>query len=228
MSSKIIIRYLLICVYCLSSCVGKPTSNRNVKADSLSNTNVDSSIKFYTVEHNKYLTFDTLRFLIPKDMNINSANVYNGIYEIKGNSFRRHKSLIFNNHAFLTTAEDLGKGIRTHLYVFDIRNKSLIKDPIFKRNYLYSSAGIFIIDRSTHRILSVNKPEWYDAKQENIIPASISYIKGIYFENLKNVYKVGDEIPGDTSLVSFFNKSMAANNKEVLVLPKDWWKTNEK
>ena len=228
MSTKVIIRYLLIiCVYFLSSCESKPTSSRDVTSKSPIDINADSSMKLSSVENNKYLTFDTLKFLIPKDLNINSSNVYSGIYEIKGTSFKRHKSLIFNNHAFITTSKDLGRGIRGYLYVFDIRNKSLIKDSTFKRNSLYSSAGIFIIDRNTNRIFSVDKPEWYDAKQENIIPASISYIKGGYFENLKNVYKVGDEIPTDTSLVSFFNKSMATNSKDVLSLPSDWWKPNK-
>lgn len=227
MNTKAIIRYLLICVYFLSSCESKPTSSRDVTSKSPIDINADSSMRLSSVENNKYLTFDTLKFLIPKNININSSNVYSGIYEIKGNSFKRHKSLILNNHAFLTTSEDLGRGIRGYLYVFDIRNKSLIKDSTFKRNSLYSSAGIFIIDRNTHRIFSVDKPEWYDAKQENIIPASISYIKGNYFENLKNVYKVGDEVPTDTSLISFFNKSMATNSKDVFPLPNDWWKPNK-
>jgi hypothetical protein len=227
MNTKVIIRYLLICVYFLSSCESKPTSSRDVTSKSPIDINADSLMKLSSIENNKYLTFDTLKFLIPKNLNINSSNVYSGIYEIKGNSFKRRKSLIFNNHAFLTTSEDLGKGIRGYLYVFDIRNRLLIRDSTFKRNSLYSSAGIFIIDRNTNRIFSVDKPEWYDAKQQNIIPASISYIKGNYFENLKNVYKVGDEVPTDTSLVSFFHKSMAANSKDVLPLPNDWWKPNK-
>ena len=212
MNRKNNIRYLLICVYCLSSC-------------SLNNRNIDSSIKFKTVEQNKYLILDTLRFLIPKDENISLDNVYMGIIESKKNSFERHKSLIINNYAFLTTSEDLGRGIRSYLYVFDIRNKSLIRDSLFKHNYLYSSAGIFVIDRSTLKIFSVDKPDWYDAKQEEIIPASISSIKGYYFEYLKVVYKIGVDIPSDSSLVSFFYKSMLTNDKEVFELPKDWWKS---
>lgn len=227
MNTKAIIRYLLICVYFLSSCESKPTSSRDVTSKSPVDFNADSSMKLSSVENNKYLTFDTLKFLIPKNLNINSSNVYSGIYEIKGNSFRRHKSIIFNDHAFLTTSEDLGKGIRGYLYVFDNRTKSLVKDSTFKRNSLYSSAGIFIIDRNTNRIFSVDKPEWYDAKQENIIPASISVVKGGYFVNLKNVYKVGGEVPTDTSLVSFYNKAMATNSKDVLPLPNDWWKPNK-
>ncbi|MFB0493888.1 hypothetical protein ABID99_000125 [Mucilaginibacter sp. OAE612] len=226
MNTKVILGYLLICVCFLSSCQRKPTASRDVTS-SPTEINADSLMRLSLVENNKYLTFDTLKFLIPEDLNIDLSHVYSGIYEIKGNSFKRHKSLIFNNHAFLTTCEDLGKGIRAYLYVFDIRSKSLIKDSTFKRKFLYSSAGIFIVDRKTNRIFSVDKPEWYDAKEENIIPASISYIRGDYFENLKNVYKVGDEIPTDTSLVSFFNESMAASSKDVLLLPNDWWKPNK-
>lgn len=227
MNTKVIIRCLLIYVYLLSSCESKQTSSRDGMSKSSIDINADLSMKLSSVESNKYLTFDTLKILIPNNVNINSNNVYDGIYELRGNSFKKHKSLIFNYHAFVITSEDLGKGIRGYLYVFDTRNKSLIKDFTFKRNSLYSSAGIFIIDRNTHRIFSVDKPEWYDAKQENIIPASISYIKGNYFENLRNVYKVGGEAPTDTELISFFNKSMAANSKDVLPLPSDWWKPNK-
>jgi len=224
MKTKDIIKYLPICIYFLFSCGSKPTSSRSVTSKSPVDINADSLMKLLSVDNHKYLTFDTLKFLIPKDVNINSGNVYSGIYEIKGNSFKRHKSLIFNRHVFLTTFEDLGMGIRSRLYVFDICNKSLIRDTAFNRYYLYSSAGIFIIDRSTQRIFSVDKPEWYDARQTSIITASISYIKGNHFENLKNVYKVGDEVTTDTSLVSFFTQSMAPESKDVLPLPDDWWK----
>ena len=227
MNTKVIIRYLLICVYFLSSCQSKPTSGRAVNSKLRKDINSDSSMRISSVENNKYLIFDTLKFLIPKNLNIDSSNVYSGIYEVKGGSFKRYKSIIFNNHAFLSTSEDLGKGIRGYLYVFDIRNKSLVKDSTFKRNSLYSSAGIFMIDRNTDRIFSVDNPEWYDAKQQNIIPASISYIKGGYFEYLKNVYKVGNEVPTDTSLVTFFKQSMTTNSKVVLPLPNDWWKSNK-
>ncbi|WP_133999243.1 hypothetical protein [Dinghuibacter silviterrae] len=161
---------------------------------------------------------------IPKDAHIDSTNLYNGIYELTGKSIKKHKSITFNNLIFVTTSEDLGDGIRGYLYVFNTRNKLLIRDTTFKRDYLYSSAGIFIIDSSSQRICSIDKPEWYDEKQEGIIPASIARIKGAYFDEYKTVYKVGEDIPEDSSLVSFFNEAIAGNSKEVLDLPKDWWK----
>lgn len=227
MKSRIIAGYLLVCICCFSACVNKPGSNLGVSKDSGNDFYSESAIKFDSVQQNRYITVDTVKFLIPKDINLNPGNVYNGIYEIHGNSLRRYKCVKSGQHAFLTTFENLGQGARSHLYVFDAQHKSLIRDFEFNRNYLYSSAGIFIVDRSTHKIFSVDKPEWYDAKQELIIPASISYIKGDHFETLKNIYKVGNEVPGDTSLISFYKSSMSADNKNVLVLPANWWKMKQ-
>ena len=227
MNTKVIIKYLFICVYFLSSCKSKPTSSRDVTAKSPVDINANSSMRISSVENNKYLTFDTVKVLIPKNLNIDSSNIYNGIYEISGNFFKRRKFLVFNNLAFLTTFEDLGIVSRSHLYVFDIKKKSFVRDSTFKRAYLVSTAAIFMVDRISNRIFIVGKPQLYDAKQEVIVPASLYSIKGGYFEYMKNVYKVGNEVPTDTSLVSFFNKSMATNSKDVLPLPNDWWKPNK-
>lgn len=133
--------------------------------------------------------------------------------------------MVFNGYAMVTTFEDLGMGIRGYLYVFNTRNKLLIRDTAFQRAYLYSSAGIFIIDPVSEKIFSIDKPEWYDKKNEGIIPASIDCIKGPYFKDLRIVYKVGSEIPEDKALISFFKGAMDGDSREALGLPKDWWKT---
>ena len=211
----------------MSSCESKPTSSRDVTAKSPVDIYADSSMRISSVKNDEYITFDTVKFLIPKNLNIDSSNIYNGIYEISRSSFIRRKFLVFNNLAYLTTFEDLGIVSRSHLYVFDIKKKSFVKDSTFKRDYLVSTAAIFMINSTSNRILIVGKPALYDAKQEVIVPASLYSIKGGYFDYLKNVYKVSDEVPTDTALVSFFNKSMATNSKDVLPLPNDWWKPNK-
>ena len=184
--------------------------------------NSDSTIKFFTVEKKKYISFDTLKFPVPDSFNVTLTNVYNGIYEVKSNALVRRKVLISNNLAFFTTFEDLGKGIRAYLYAFDVSHKSFVRDSSFRRNYLYSAAGIFVIEPRTNRIFAVDKSEWYDAKQQNILPASIYEVRGGYYENIKNVYKVADEVPVDTALLSFFKNSAKVHGRGVFILPNNW------
>ena len=169
-----------------------------------------------------------MRFRIPDDVDITAANIYDGIYELKGGSLVRHTLLITKKLAFLTTFEDVGTGNRTKLYVFDIAHRSLIRDSAFKNSYLNSSAGIFIIDSISNRIFSVDKSGYYEKRGSFIIPAGLYSVQGRFFKIIKIVYKVGEEIPGDTSsLVPFFKSSISTGSKRALVLPGDWWKNED-
>lgn len=223
------ITYLAFCFGCLSACVNDSNTKRNFpskpEAHKLATSELDSSIKIYATGDNKFVLLDTLKFKIPSDVPISATNIYAGVYELKDDSIVRHKLLTTKNHAFLTTFEDLGFGIRGRLYVFDIANKSLIRDSVFNHDYLYSSAGIFIIETGSSKILVVGKPEWYEAKQENILPAALYVVKRGVFINEKNVYQIGSDIPSDTTLLSFFKNSISASGNGVLELPKNWWQT---
>lgn len=221
---------LAICFLCLSGC-GHDTSTQNNSSlghelDEGEIFDQRQSIKLYRVEDNEYVMFDTLKFKVPPDANITPTNIYNGVYEMTSDSLERRKWLIDKDWVFLTTIEDLGKGVRSFLYVFDISHRSIIRDSVFKRCYVFSSAGIFIIDTVNNKIFSVNIPSWYDSKKEMIIPASLLDIKGGYFNYIKNVYEVGDEIPRDTALVSFFKNTILTGSNSVTILPNDWWKVH--
>jgi len=221
--------YLALWLGCLSACVNDSNTKQNSpskpEVHKLATSELDSSIKIYATGDNKYVLLDTLKFKMPGDVPISATNIYAGIYELKNDSIVRHKFLTTKNQAFLTTFEDLGFGIRGRLYVFDMVNKSLIRDSAFNHDYLYSSAGIFIIETKSSKIFVVGKPEWYEAKQENILPASLYVVKKGVFENEKNVYQVGSDIPSDTKLLSFFKNSILASGDGVLELPKNWWQT---
>jgi hypothetical protein len=160
---------------------------------------------------------------MPTKVNIADSNIYAGIYELKADSLVRRKVLIVNNLVYLTCSEDVGTGIRAQLYVYDLAHKSLIIDSEFRRNSLYSSAGIVIFDRSTNKIFVVDKSEYYQKRGTFIIPAALYEIKGQYFKTLKIVYKVGEEIPGDTTaLIPFYKSATSIGSTRALILPKDW------
>jgi hypothetical protein len=188
------------------SCNSNPAAQHAPKAQRRQRVNPDSIIRFFTVENKRFMSLDTLRFLIPDGFNVSPANIYNGIYEVKPSALVRHKVLISNNLVFFTTFEDLGKGIRAYLYAFDISRKSFIRDSSFSRNYLFSGAGIFVIDPYTSRIFAVDRSVWYNAKRENIIPASVFEVKDGRFQITQNLYQIANEPPVDTALLSFFKK----------------------
>ena len=94
-----------------------------------------------------------------------------------------------------------------------------------KHNYLYSSAGIFVIEPDSNKIFSVDREAWYDAKQKEIVPASLYVVREGNFKHIKNVYQFGNEVPGDTSLLSFFKNSITSDGGRAFMLPDSWWKT---
>lgn len=222
MIKEIVIIVFTICIFSLLSCNSNPAAQHAPKTQRRQRVNPDSTIKFFTVENKRFMSLDTLRFLIPDGFNVSSANIYNGIYEVKPSALVRNKVLISNNLVFFTTFEDLGKGIRAYLYAFDISRKSFIRDSSFSRNYLFSGAGIFVIDPYTSRIFAVDRSVWYDAKQENIIPASVFEVKGGRFQITQNLYQIANEPPVDTALLSFFKNSTDINGKGVFILPENW------
>jgi hypothetical protein len=219
--------YLAISFCCLPGCVIDTAPNKNAtsKPESydVETANSDSSGIISTIGNNKHIHFDTLEFQVPDDIDITSKNIYNGIYELKSDSLVRHKIFLRKGVVFLTTFEDLGTGIRANLYAYDLAHKSFIRDSIFKRNYVHSSAGIFVF--GTNKILSIDKEQWYDLKNEGITPAALFEVKGLYFRYIKNVYEIGDKIFEDTtSLVPFFKSSILPSSNSVFPLPDDWWK----
>jgi hypothetical protein len=225
------VTYLIIYFACLSACVNDSGTNRNFQSKpethklTTSELELDSSIKIYATGDNKFVLFDTLKFKIPGDIAISATNIYAGVYELKDDSFVRHKFLTTKKLIFLTTFEDLGFGIRGRLYVFDIANRSLIRDSVFNHDYLYSSAGIFIIETESSKVFVVGKPEWYEARQESILPAGLFVVKRGMFKNEKNIYQVGSDIPSGTKLLSFFKNAISVSGNGVLELPKNWWQT---
>ena len=127
-----------------------------------------------------------------------------------------------NNLIYFTTYGD-GIGHKGYLYVFDPNKKKLVREMEFKHNYLYSFWGMFVIDRKTNKIFSVN-PGWYDQQTVPIVAASMYSIKGGNFKLHKLVYDRLDHIQQDTTIVRFYHKSLADNAKHGLLFPKEGWK----
>lgn len=205
------------CINRTSTQTVKPSSQNTVFADSV------SSISFHVLKHEKFIALDTVDFPIPKNVSLSSKNIFDGIYEISSNELIKKRAVIHHSFAFITTYENLGMGFSGYLYVFGRRNKTLVFDSEFKHNYLYSAGGIFIINQDGSKIFSVGKPEWYYAKGEEIIPASIVTIKNDHFVYLKNVYIAANEIPSINGLKFFFSKALAEDST-IHTLPGDWWK----
>jgi hypothetical protein len=223
---------LIICFCFFFGCKNESSRNQTVpsgpKADQNKGNKETQPLITLTNEKVKSISFDTVKIQVPAETNITSENIYDGIYEWKRGSLIRQKVLTLNNLVFLTTFEDLGQGIRSNLYVYDLVRHSFIIDSSFNRDYLHSSAGVFVIDASDSKLFVIGKPVWYDAKKEIITAASFYNIEGKYFHFNKNIYKDGelgsDTTLADSSIISFYKNANTGTG--VKVLPDGWWKSN--
>jgi len=177
----------------------------------------------YLKNDSAFIIIDKTTYCIPKAESIDFKNSFPAIYEINKDSIKKSDGLDLHRFIYFTTYDDVGMGYRGYLYVFDTRKKILIKDRQFKHNYLYSSAAIFVIDRRTNKIFSIDKPGWYDKKNTAIVSASMYSIAGNKFKFFKNIYdSCGDA--EDTSIIRFYRRSLMNNGKHGKVLPENWWK----
>jgi hypothetical protein len=212
-----------ILVGCSNEGSRKQTAREETKSPQNTVVQIPDSVKVLTEGNIKIISVDTTKFQVPVEVNVTAENIYDGIFELKTDSLIKRRVLILKNLAFLTTFEDLGMGIRSNLYVFDLARKSLIRDSSFDRAYLHSSAGVFVIDANEGKIFTIGKPAWYDSKKEIITAGSFYSIKGNFFYFEKNVYKVGElgiDILADSSILSFYKNAVSGNG--VYPLADDW------
>lgn len=154
---------------------------------------------------------------------------YQGIYEVGQNGAILKKAVMrFDNHIIFTTFIDLGMGYKAYLYAFKPSNKKLLIHTEFKEPFIYSSAGIFLIDRKYCKIFSIGKPQWYGDKKALITPVSIFSLKQKEFSFLKNIYEIGDQSETGDSLLVFYKHSLANNAIDAKILPEKWWSSFEK
>jgi hypothetical protein len=142
---------------------------------------------------------------------------------LRSDSLIRHKALVVGKYLFVTTFADLGRGYQVYLHAIDTARRRSIIDPNFNRNFLYSSASFFLIHKDL--IFVIDKSFESTSKKKEVTIGSLYKIEGGYFSDLKDVYRDGEQIPGDTSkLVWFFRSALLPKSENVCVLPKNWWK----
>ena len=198
----------------------------NVQPQQLTKANdsVTKNIKFYVKNDSICFMVNRKSFCLPKRAGIDYRHTFDGLYEINGARLKKSDCVILNHLIYFTTYDDVGRGHRGYLYVFDTKTKTLVKDSEFNRNFLYSAAGIFIIDKKTDKVFCVSKSGWFDRKQIAIVYASMYSIDGANFRVSRIVYEKSDDLESDTSVVNFYYKGLSNNAKGGIILPKDWWK----
>ncbi len=196
--------------------------------DSLSEEACDSVVRskyLYLKNDSICIATNNKVYRIPKDTTIDYKDAIATIYEIKGDSLRKSYNLVWDGRVYFTTYEDIGIGPRLHLYVFDTLKKTLICDQQFKRNYLYSSGGMFIVDRNANKIFAV-EPSMFMKKDKDIIftSAAMYSISRRNYKYYKSIYELGNKTDEDTLLVKFYHHSLANNGINGKILPNNWWK----
>jgi hypothetical protein len=183
----------------------------------------DSTIGFDSTEKKHFIRIAGSRIPLSDDVQVDSNNIFGGIYELKSDSLIKHAALMVGHYLFVTTYADLGRGYQVYLQAIDTTHKRSIIDPAFKRNFLYSDAGIFLIQNS--RIFLVDLSFESTVKKSQVSIGSLFKIDGRYFANIKDVYREGEQIFGDTSKLAWFFKAADSSvSTSVHILPKRWWK----
>jgi hypothetical protein len=219
-----IILFAMVLVNGLWSCSG----DRHPKTDSLSVTipktgNSHPSLKYlYAKDDSICIVAGKKTYCIKRDTTIFYKNSYAGIYEIVRDSIKKSYSLAVNNLIYFTTYAD-GVGYKGYLYIYNPKSKKLAREPDFNHNYLFSSWGIFIIDRNTNKIFSIN-PSSFDQKTMPIVAASMYSVSGGNFKLCKIIYDRLNNVEEDTSIMKLYRRSLADNGKHGLLFPDDSWK----
>jgi len=220
----------LVFVQVLFSCStdknGSKTENSPPPIVEKSQENSDLPVKpkhLYLHNDSICVIADKSIYCIKRDMTIDYKHSYAGIYEILGDSIKKSYSLAINNLIYFTTYADGSIGHKGYLYVFDRNKRTLVTDRDFKHNYLYSFWGMFIIDRKTNKIFSIN-PGWYDEKTVPVVAASMYAVKGAKFKFYKFIYQQFNNVQQDSNIVKFYHKSLVNNGKNGFMLPERWWK----
>jgi hypothetical protein len=168
------------------------------------------------------IVVDKKTYKMPRDTDIICDSSFAGIYEVGKDSIKKSRVLMHNNLIFFTTYYDVGMGNRGFLFVLDINKKRLVRDDNLKEKYLYSGVGVIFIDTVTNTIFTIEKPDWYEHPKIGFTTrASMYVIKGDRFKYLKQYYEVG-ELYEDSSLVKFYQKSLANNGKHGKTVPASW------
>lgn len=165
---------LIVLASCQQSNKSDIQTFKSKRPDTSKNTSkpFSSSDMLYVRNDSLYIVTDKHIYRFANDSTINYKNPFQAIYQINNSSIVKSYNLLLNNLVYFATCEDLGTGYRGYLYVLDIKKHKLIYDRSFKHNYLYSSVGIFIIDRHNKKVFSIGKPEWYEKKQTEFTAAA--------------------------------------------------------
>jgi len=224
------LRIALLCLFILASCSNEQKNSHHLASLQSSKKNIG---KHFIADTNFILIGDSIcvslngtGYCVSSNNNGIIGKSYKGILEVDPNGIvYKKQAVLFNDYVLFSTYEDLGQGYRGYLYAFRKSDGVLANEPELKRNYVYSSAGIFIIDNKTNKLFAINRPQWYDKKQLLITTVSMFSLESNKFKNNLNVYAEGTLTETDRSIADFFWKSLSDNAKRAQLLPDDWSKT---
>jgi len=148
-----------------------------------------------------------------KKENYPSENL-NGIYLIDKGTIQKLSVIENTDLVFFTIFDELYRG---QLYAIKFDKKFFLEDVHFKRNYIVSQSGIFIIDNQRNRIITVDKPYLDEKTNEMFTPLVVYLVKDKSFENLGVAKFKGELIYSDSLIIQFYNKYQKANGKWDLI-----------
>ena len=141
---------------------------------------------------------------VAKNSVVDNDSVYTGIYRINNNSINQIFSTQKDDIVYFTTYASVGMGYRGYLYAFDVKRKKFLTNYSTKENYIFSSGGIFFLDKDY--ILSVCYPNHEDVDQPFTTDVEVYRVKQDKFHYIKYVAANGDMIFDDTLIIKLYNQ----------------------
>jgi hypothetical protein len=213
--------YILLATFFLRcSNVNKPNNpvantiaKESVLYDSVISSKKDSLAVFFKKDSVFFKHTNGIKAILSipwsKKENYPSENL-KGIYIVDKNAL--HKLSVIENKdlVYFTIFDELYRG---QLYAMRFDKKVFLEDLQFKRNYLVSQSGIYIIDKQRNRIITVDKAYLDEKTNEMLTPLVVYLVKEKSFENLGVVKFKGELLYSDSLIILFYNKYQKANGK---------------
>jgi len=198
--------FLIVAIAVSASCNNHSALEKNARAP------VKATPHSVSAPTNKFLSVygDSLRvavndgfIVIPKGQIANPDSAYLGIYNIEAGAVNQTFSKLVDNKLFFTLQDNVGTGYRGYLYAFDLKQKKFITGSPARNNYVYSTGGIFFLDRN--HIFSVGKPNHVTPEDPFTTATGIYKIVNDRFRYLRYIDVNGEMTDDDTSIVKLYH-----------------------
>jgi hypothetical protein len=164
---------------------------------------VDRPAHVYAKGDSSCVVVNNKTLCLSKKYKIDLANTLPLICQVKNGIIERSAWLNLGNFTLISIDQGTGRGY-TELYAIDNKTQTLVKDEIFKRDYL-SGFGIFVVNG--YNIFTMHK-YLYNENYDMRSAGSLYSIKNDRFVYIKSRVQKNEIDFNDTAIINFSQKPL--------------------